>query len=163
MHERNWATSSLALPFTMGRNQLWRKNRILNPLYFHEIFLQFQAMVSHDFAMKILWKRRNKKWERFFKNDFDPLCHPKAILKVKQKDLCSVPLSLLNLKVRRIRNDFFKPTFLPKNERTNLTLLLVDLFSIVFWKKVKTPKKHFEINWPLLIANWTVHLQEPGQ
>ena len=53
------------------------------------------------------------------------------------------------LKVRQIRNDFFNPTFLPKNERTNSTLLLVDLFSFVFWKKVKTPKSHFEIKWPL--------------
>ena len=26
----------------------------------------------------------------------------------------------------------------------------VDLFSIVFWKKLKTPKRHFEINWPLV-------------
>ena len=25
----------------------------------------------------------------------------------------------------------------------------VDLFSFVFWNKLKTPKKHFEINWPL--------------
>ena len=56
------------------------------------------------------------------------------------------------LKVRQIRNDFFKPTFLPKNEQTNSTLLLVDLFSFVFWKKVKTPKKCFEINWPLAIG-----------
>mgnify|MGYP001448702005 CR=1 FL=1 len=40
--------------------------------------------------------------------------------------------------------------FLPKNERTNSILLLVDLFSFVFWKKVKTPKRHFETNWPLL-------------
>ena len=53
-----------------------------------------------------------------------------------------------SLKVRQIRNDFFKPTFLPKNERTNSTLLLVDLFSFVFWKKVKTPKIHVEINRP---------------
>ena len=45
-----------------------------------------------------------------------------------------------SLKVRQIRNDFFKPTFLPKKERTNSTLLLVDLFSFVFWKKVKTPR-----------------------
>ena len=28
--------------------------------------------------------------------------------------------------------------------------LLVDLFSSVFWKKVKTPRRHFKINWPLL-------------
>ena len=54
------------------------------------------------------------------------------------------------LKVRQIRNYFFKPTFLPKNERTNSSLLLIDLFSFVFWKKVKTPKRHFEINWPLV-------------
>ena len=25
----------------------------------------------------------------------------------------------------------------------------VDLFSLVFWRKLKTPKRHFEINWPL--------------
>ena len=51
------------------------------------------------------------------------------------------------LKVRQIWNVFFKPTFLLQKERT--TLLLVDLFSFVFWKKVKTPKRHFKINWPL--------------
>ena len=53
---------------------------------------------------------------------------------------------LVSIKVRQIRNDFFKPTFLPKNERTNSTLLLVDLFLFVFCKKVKTPKRHFKIN-----------------
>ena len=36
--------------------------------------------------------------------------------------------------------------FFQKNEQTNSTLLLV-----VFWKKVKTPKRHFRINWPLTI------------
>ena len=51
------------------------------------------------------------------------------------------------------QNDFFKPTFLPKNEQTNSTLLLVDLFLFVFWKKVKTPKRQFEINWPLILLN----------
>ena len=49
------------------------------------------------------------------------------------------------LKVRQIQNDFFKMTFLPKNERTNSTLLLVDLFLFVFWEKVKTPKRHFDL------------------
>ena len=44
------------------------------------------------------------------------------------------------LKVRQIQNDFFKLTFHPKNERTNLTLLHTDLFLFIFWKKVKTPK-----------------------
>ena len=53
---------------------------------------------------------------------------------------------LFMLKVRQIRNDFFNLTFPPKNEQTNSTLLLVDLFLFVFWKKVKTPKRHFEIN-----------------
>ena len=53
------------------------------------------------------------------------------------------------LKVRQIRNDFFKSTLLPKNEQTYSTLLLVDFFSLFFWKKVKTPKRHFEINWHL--------------
>ena len=39
--------------------------------------------------------------------------------------------------------------FFQKNEQTNSTLLLCDLFSFVFWKNLKTPKRHFEINWPL--------------
>ena len=28
-------------------------------------------------------------------------------------------------------------------------LLLCDVFSFVFWKKLKSTKRHFEINWPL--------------
>ena len=27
----------------------------------------------------------------------------------------------------------------------------VDLFSFIIWKKLKTPKRHFEINWPLVL------------
>ena len=41
------------------------------------------------------------------------------------------------------------PTFPPKNEETNSILLLWDLFSLVFWRKLKTPKRDFEIIWPL--------------
>ena len=47
------------------------------------------------------------------------------------------------LKVRQIWNDFFKPTFLPKNEPTNLTLLLVELFSFVFLEESEDSKKTF--------------------
>ena len=53
------------------------------------------------------------------------------------------------LKVRQIQIDTFKLMFLPRNERTNSTLLLVDFFSFLFLKEVKIPKIHFEINWPL--------------
>ena len=60
------------------------------------------------------------------------------------------------IKVRKIRNDFIKPTFLPKNEKTNLSLLLVDFFLFVFWKKVKTPKRHLKINRPLVIFERSV-------
>ena len=41
--------------------------------------------------------------------------------------------------------------FLPKNERNNSSLLLVDLFSFVFWEKVKAPIRHFEKIWPLVL------------
>ena len=54
------------------------------------------------------------------------------------------------LKVRQNRNDFFKPTFPPKNEQLNSILLLWDLFLFVYWRKSKTPKRHFENNWPLV-------------
>ena len=55
------------------------------------------------------------------------------------------------LKVRQSRNDFFKPTFPPKNEQTNSTLLhtmkpQVDLLSFIFWRILKAPKRYFEIN-----------------
>ena len=55
------------------------------------------------------------------------------------------------LKVRPSQNYFFKSMFLPKNKQTNLTLLpwYLNLFSFVFWKKLETTKRHFEINWPL--------------
>ena len=36
-----------------------------------------------------------------------------------------------------------------KTEKMNSFLLLCDVFSFVFWKKLKTPKKPFEIIWPL--------------
>ena len=54
------------------------------------------------------------------------------------------------LKVRQSRNDFFKLMFPTKNEQTNSTKYTnmkpqVDLFSFVFWRKLKTPKIPFEI------------------
>ena len=64
------------------------------------------------------------------------------------------------LKVRQSQNYFFKPTFLPKNKWTNSTLLKWYLrstcFRSFFWKKLKTPKRHFKINWPLDILTFHV-------
>ena len=34
-----------------------------------------------------------------------------------------------------------------RTKQFNLTM--IDLFSYVFWKNLKTPKRHFEIHWPL--------------
>ena len=60
------------------------------------------------------------------------------------------------LKVRKSRNYFFKLTFSPKKNEwillyyyANTMKPQVDLFSFVFLRKLKTPKRHFEINWPL--------------
>ena len=59
----------------------------------------------------------------------------------KRRPVCS------GIKVRLIPNDFSRrPTLLPKNKQTNSTLLPVDLFLFIFWKKLKT---HYKINWPL--------------
>ena len=55
-----------------------------------------------------------------------------------------------DLKVRQSRNDFFKPTILPKYERTYYDTSGRLVF-VRFWKKLKTPRRHFEINWPLLL------------
>ena len=44
-------------------------------------------------------------------------------------------------------NEFYFTTMIPQ----------VDLFSSIFWKKLKTPKKHFEINWPLQVwRKWQI-------
>ena len=32
----------------------------------------------------------------------------------------------------------------------------VDLFSFVFWRKLMTPKRHFEIKWPLVCIFWRI-------
>ena len=69
---------------------------------------------------------------------------------IQKKSLSTQLKFCIKLKVRQSQNDVFKLTFLPKNERMNSTLLLCDLFLFVFWKKLKTPKRHFEIIWPLV-------------
>ena len=58
----------------------------------------------------------------------------------------------LKLKVRKSRNDFFKPTFPPKNERTNSTLLLWNLRSTCArsffggnWRHQKDISKLFDL------------------
>ena len=44
----------------------------------------------------------------------------------------------LVLKVRQSRNDFFKPTFLPKNEFNFTTMILqVDFFSFIFLEEIE--------------------------
>ena len=43
--------------------------------------------------------------------------------------------------------------FPPKIEPTNFILLLGDLLLFVFWRKLKTQKRHFEINWLLALKN----------
>ena len=53
------------------------------------------------------------------------------------------------LKVSKFQKQIVKPWIHPKNERMNSFLLLCNLFLFVFWKKLKTLKRHFEINWPL--------------
>ena len=65
------------------------------------------------------------------------------------------------LKVRQSRNDFFKPTFCPKKEKTNSTLLLWYLkstcFRSFFWRKSKTTQNHFEVIWPLNCRKYLVN------
>ena len=34
----------------------------------------------------------------------------------------------------------------------------VDLFSFIFWEKLKAPKRHFEINWPLAYFHFWIFI-----
>ena len=67
---------------------------------------------------------------------------------------CLCSLNLLRNRLRPVLPDscqkqIVKPWILPKNERMNSFLLLCDVFSFIFWKKLKSTKRHFEINRPL--------------
>ena len=55
-------------------------------------------------------------------------------------------MSVHNLKVRQNQNDFFKADISLK-KRTKL--FNEACFLLFFWRKFKTTKRHFEINWPL--------------
>ena len=65
----------------------------------------------------------------------------------------------LSLKVRQSQNDFFKPMFPPKKETNKFYFTAmkpqVDLFWFFFWRKLKTPKRHFETNGSLKMrSHW---------
>ena len=59
----------------------------------------------------------------------------------------------INTKGQLISKGLFGILTSSKNQakEVDLTTMIpqVDLFSFIFWKNLKTPKRHFEINWPL--------------
>ena len=65
-----------------------------------------------------------------------------------------INFSLQMLEVRKKLNWFFQNDVSSKNRTSKFYFTtmkpLVDLFLFVFWKKLKTPKRHFEFNWPLV-------------
>ena len=58
------------------------------------------------------------------------------------------------LKFRKSQNDFFKRTFPPKTKQWNLKLTC---FCSFLWGQLKTPKRHFEINRPLVFSQKKVN------
>ena len=58
-------------------------------------------------------------------------------------------LLLLCTKSQLISKANCQAVYSSKKEQINSFLLLCDVFSCFFWKKLKTPKRHFEIIWPL--------------
>ena len=89
-------------------------------------------------------------WKSYFDFSKCQACHQRCIENKIQHHKFLGPIMRMAEKVRQSRNEFCKPTLLPKNEFDFTTMIpQVDLFSFVFWKKLKTPKRHFEINWPL--------------
>ena len=58
--------------------------------------------------------------------------------------------SMPTLKVRQSRNDFFQADVSYKKQSKELYFTTMKPQErLVFWRKLKTPKRHFEINWPL--------------
>ena len=103
----------------------------------------FQAVESMFLIWSDLKSILKKKYDRI-----NPLSNLKQIY---QENLEGI---VRKLKVNQFRKQIVKPWILPKNERMNLPLLLWDVFLFIFWKKLKSTKRHFEINWPLKHNNW---------
>ena len=57
---------------------------------------------------------------------------------------------IILLKIRQTRKDFFQTDVSSKKQTNEFYFTTmksqVELFSFVFWRKLKTPKRHFEIN-----------------
>ena len=87
---------------------------------------------------------------QFYYYDYSKIVLPQLLHKVHISwFFCVVFL----IKVRKSRNVFFEATFPPKKWTNKFYFTTmkpqVDLFSFVFWRKLKTPTRHFKINWPL--------------
>ena len=67
------------------------------------------------------------------------------------------------IKVNKFQREFLVSSILPKKrmKKFDLTTMIpqVDLFSFGFWKKLKTPKRHLEINWLLWL--WQTRYKAP--
>ena len=62
------------------------------------------------------------------------------------------PFFYLSKRSNNFKRTFRYPQFFQKtNEKIGLNYYYTSgwIFSFVFWKNLKTPKKHFEINWPI--------------
>ena len=72
-----------------------------------------------------------------------------TILKVSSCVLKSPKLEQIYCKGQINSKWFLQANFSSKEWMNKFNFILVDLLLFVFWKKVKTPRRHFEINWPL--------------
>ena len=59
------------------------------------------------------------------------------------------PPHLILAKVTLFQKNFLVSSILPKTKEKNYYDTSGRLVFVVFWKNLKTPKRHFEINWPL--------------
>ena len=103
------------------------------------------------FLLRGIFFRRDYLWEGFLSREI-------SFEKISFEKISPLPEDLFREDHNRGQTNskwFSSRRFFPKtNEPTISALPLcmkpqVDLFLFVFWKKLKTPKIHFEINWPL--------------
>ena len=80
---------------------------------------------------------------------FQLLMNPKIFRMLTR--LTNMQFSLASSKGQLISKANFQAVNSSKKRSNNSFLLLCDVFSFNFWKKLKSTKRHFEIKWPLLI------------
>ena len=113
-----------------------------------------KCFFQNGFFKMAFLKMAFSKWlfqNGFFQNGFSIMAFPKwlfqnGFFKMAFENGKSCQINHATYKGQLILKANSQAIILPKNEGINSFLLLCNMFLFIFWKKLKTHKRHFKIN-----------------